>query len=192
MNQNVITVSTVRDSFSQWIDSVAQLAASLLRRVSSPTIVRLVEIEPGEFRLQSGEGAAVEPVAGRLRILNGEIDHKHTSIPSAAVAGNRVELVLQSDRFLFRPLELPNRATEFMAGIVRSQIDRLTPWTANDAAYGWSKPLEENSEKIVVTVAATAVSLIKPYVQAIANIGANSIAIFTGQPDDRSDESPIK
>src|SRR5262245_65628131 len=98
MNQNVITVSTVRDSFSQWIDSVAQLAASLLRRVSSPTIIRLVEIEPGEFRLHSSEGAAVEPVTGRLRILSGEIDNKHTSIPTATVAGKRVEQVPQYDR----------------------------------------------------------------------------------------------
>ena len=73
----------------------------------------------------------------------------------AALSGSRIELVLRSDRFIFRPLELPNRANEFMPGIVRSQIDRLTPWNPADAAFGWSKPVEVGGEKMIVTIAAT-------------------------------------
>jgi general secretion pathway protein L len=194
MSQEIVmTLAIIKEAFSRWIDSVAQLAASLLDRVRSQATIRLVEIEKGEFLLEPNEGAAVKKITpDRIRFFDGQIDQNNASISSVALAGKHVELVLQSDRFLFRPLELPNRATEFMAGIVRSQIDRLTPWTAGDAAYGWSKPLEGDSETMVVTVAATAVSLIKPYVQVIANIGANSIAIFTGPPEGRSDESLIK
>jgi len=79
-----------------------------------------------------------------------------------------------------------------MPGIVRSQIDRLTPWNAADTAFGWSNPIEADAERMVVTIAATAFSLIKPYVQAITDIGVHSIAVFTVLPEADSNASPIK
>ena len=193
MKQSImIAAADTSEAFSGWIESVAQMAAGLLSRISSPATVRFVEAENGEFRLDFVKGTTVGKVANSVIIHDGQINPGRSSISNAPFAGNHVELVLQPDRFLFRPLELPNRASEFMAGIVRSQIDRLTPWTADDAAYGWSKPFKDDSEKITVTVAATAISLIKPYVKAIASIGAGSIAVFVSPLESQSNESPIK
>jgi len=179
---------SINEAFSRWFDSVAESTASLLGHFSSPRMLRLVEQKNGDFALEANnENPGADFTRDRIRIVEGRIDHDRSA---AMLAGSHIELVLQSERFLFRPLELPNRAAEFMPGIVRSQIDRLTPWNAADAAFGWSKPVETDADKMLVTVAATALSLLRPYVQAIADIGAHSIAVFCALPDGSSD--PIK
>lgn len=183
----------IGEAFSGWIDSVTEFAACALGRFSSPRTVRLAEEKNDEFVLQvSKEAAGSDFTRERLRIVEGQIDHSRAAALAVPLAGSHIELVLQSERFLFRPLELPNRAAEFMHGIVRSQIDRLTPWSAADTAFGWSKPVEADAETILVTIAATPLTLVRPYVQAVADIGAHSIAVFTTLPEGASDTPPIK
>ena len=111
---------------------------------------------------------------------------------AATLRGSRIELALKPERFLFRPFELPGRAAEFLDGIIRAQIDRLTPWNASEAAFGWSKPNEAGVDRIVVTVAATARHLLAPYLRAVAAFDAQSIGVFTTSPEHVADASPIK
>ena len=187
----IVAFTAVSEVFSRWIDAVCNLTASLLGQLASPRTVRLVEQSNNEFVLQAnGEVSNIN--FNRIRISDGQIGRDTSALPPEALAGNHVELVLQPDQFLFRPLELPKRATEFMPGIVRSQIDRLTPWNAADTAFGWSKPVTVDAEKMVITIAATAFALIKPYVQAMTDIGVHSIAVFTVPPEPDADTSPIK
>jgi len=58
----------------------------------------------------------------------------------ATLRGSRVELLLKSDHVLFRSLDFPRQAADFLDGMIRAQIDRLTPWSANDAVFGWGRP----------------------------------------------------
>ena len=86
--------------------------------------------------------------------------------------GSRVEIVLQPKRFLFRPLELPARAADFLDGIVRAQIDRLTPWSASEAVFGCSAPVESGAESITTMIAATTRKVAMTYVQAVSSLSS--------------------
>jgi general secretion pathway protein L len=74
---------------------------------------------------------------------------------------------------------LPKRAMEFLDGIVSAQIDRLTPWSASDSVFGWTPPRQLGSDRILLTVVATARALVRPYLQALAGLGAESVALST-------------
>jgi general secretion pathway protein L len=186
-----VTFTAISEVFSRWIDSVCDVAAGVLGQFVSRHTVRLIEEGHDEFVLHaSGQASSSKITSERIRIPEGRTSHH--PLPTATLAGNNIEVILRPVRFLFRPLELPDRAAEFMPGIVRSQIDRITPWNAADSAFGWSEPVKADAERIVVTVAATTFASIKPYVQAITDIGARSIAVFTSLPEAASDAQPIK
>jgi general secretion pathway protein L len=176
-------LSVITAGFSQWIDSVAATVIALHGRLAPPRVIKLIEGEAGKFAFQIDEQTADSKLTnGHFRIVEGKIVEALPDSMAQLLSGRRIELVLRSERFLFAPLALPSRAAEFLEGVVRAQIDRLTPWAAPEAVFGWSKPTETGAERIAVTIAATARSLILPYVQAIASLGAHSIAVITS-PD---------
>ena len=75
---------------------------------------------------------------------------------------------------------------------MRSQIDRLTPWTANEAVYSWTPPIDAPNDRIRLMIAATARAMVAPYVRAIASLNAASIIVTTVQSNQHSKATPIK
>src|SRR5262249_4056889 len=151
------------ETFSSWMDVVSATLVNALEHVRRPRTVRLIEQASGRFKLEMPRRRGAASSADELRIVDGRVASGLAAETAKAIRGSRIELVLQPTRFLFRPLELPKRATEFLDGIVRGQIDRLTPWSASDAAFGWAPPRTVGPERISVTVAATAQALVRPY-----------------------------
>lgn len=176
-------VSQIAEVFSRWMDCVAAALIAARGRFTSSRTVHLVEGADSAFTVVDAKGAPAKTDAERIRIVDGKVVDSLAADVESKVRTSRLEVVLQSSRFMFRPLELPRRAGEFLDGIVRAQIDRLTPWPADDAAFGWSKPRDASSDRIVVTVAATARVLIAPFVEALAGLGADSIVVSTVAPD---------
>src|SRR5437660_370682 len=156
-------IERTKSEIGRWLDDTAAAVIWLVNRVASPRTVRLIEQQGGDFVVDDARSSSPE---ARLRFADGERSSADAGSAGVALRGRRVDLVLQSDRFLFKPLELPARAAEFMDGIVRSQIDRLTPWTAEHSAFGASMPTEAGNGRIVLTVAATAKSVLQPFVAA--------------------------
>ncbi len=178
---------------SHWMDCVAGAISTLLERLATPRLIRLVEEEPGLLSVHPAtkRGTPAHP-AQYLRIVEGTVVEAIPPDAGIQLKGKRAELLLQPSRFLFRPLELPRRASDFLDGIVRAQIDRLTPWNTHDAAFGWTPPSELGNDRIVITVAATALALVAPYMQALTDIGASSIVVSTAQSEANADAPAIK
>lgn len=170
----------IRDGFWRWIDLVAEGLVASLGYFRKERTVCLVEAEPGCFAVRAADiGASAGAGDLELRVENGSFAAPLSARVETALRGSRLELSVRPDRFVFKPLELPSRAAEFLEGVVRSQIDRLTPWSADQAVFGSSVPADLGSGRIVVTVAATAKAMLAPILQAFSRAGARSIVVCT-------------
>jgi general secretion pathway protein L len=180
---------TITASFWRWLDQVAETLLAAIARLSASRTVRLVEADGGQFVLAGTQSitSAAEPAVFRFedgKIVGAQVE--------TALRRGRIELMMRPDRFIFKPLELPSRAAEFLDGVVRSQIDRLTPWSPDRAAFGCSRPADAGSGRIVVTVAATAKAVVAPYLQAFGGLDVRSISISTHAPDSSPEAPDIK
>jgi general secretion pathway protein L len=166
-------LQSLRASLDAWTGTVAATLVAALERTVSPRLVRLVEDETGAFAL---EAARSENVPAAVVFEDGKFAAANLA---QLVRGSRVEIVLRPTRFLFRPLELPARASDFLDGIVRAQIDRLTPWNASEAVFGCSVPTAHGSENITTLIAAAPRRLAMGYVEAVSGFHPYAIAIST-------------
>jgi general secretion pathway protein L len=157
-----------------WTAGVAAAIIAGFDRAVSPRIVRLVEEDDGGFAVETATKS--DNVPTRIAFADGAL-----SAPNLApiFKGSRVEIVLLPKRFLFRPLELPARAAGFLDGIVRAQIDRLTPWNASEAVFGCSAPTESGTESITTVIAATTRKVAMTYVQAVSGFHPAAVAVCT-------------
>jgi general secretion pathway protein L len=186
-------LSPIQEAFYRWIDSVAGTVNGLLHRLHSNHEVRITEEAHDTFTLHAaGAGRKSNLTDHRIRISDGAIEAQLPADWAKMLRGSRAELVLRANRFLFRPLELPKRAAEFLDGIVRAQIDRLTPWTPGEAVFSWTPPTDAPNDRIELTIAATARALVAPYVQAIADLGVASVVVLTVPADADLHGAPIK
>jgi general secretion pathway protein L len=176
-------VSEVGTLFSLWIDAVARSVSAMFDRFESARRILMIEDNAGGFTLQLAKAARNETLAPhRVQVTEGVV----APLPRewmAAFRDSRVDLVLRPSRFLFRPLDLPKRAAEFLDGIVRAQIDRLTPWNAADAVFHWTHPVEVAGERVTMTVVATARAVVAPLVESVADLGAAIVEVSTDAPE---------
>ena len=173
----------IKAYLARWIDWVAAAIVGALTSFRTRKSVQVVEEDNGSFVIQTASGATPSGLPfERVTVVDGQLVSPHPANVEAMLRGSHAELELRPARFMFRPLELPQRATEFLDGVVRAQIDRLTPWSASDAAFGWSAPANAGTDRMVVTVAATARTLVRPLIDALGGAGAESVSVSTASP----------
>jgi general secretion pathway protein L len=162
-------------ALSRWfgarLDDAAEGLAVFAERLRPRRKLVLTEQPDGAL---VGDEAACRLEGGRLAFFqSGE----------AALRGAEVEFRLSDRRFLFRDIELPARAGEFLEGVVRSQIDRLTPWRAQECVFGWSAPSPLDAGRIGVVIAATKRAPVAPLIE----IEADAVTVTCA----RAGQAPI-
>jgi general secretion pathway protein L len=183
----------VVEASSRWIDRVATTIVEGRESLRSRRLYHLVERSDGAFVLHgTSQKEAWDPTGEQIHIVDGQIDASVSAKLAEILRGAHVELVLQPNRFMFRLLELPRRASDFLEGIIRAQIDRLTPWSAAEAAFGWYPSTETANDRMAVTIAATARTLVAPFISAIAALGADTIVVSAALQQPQPDIAAIK
>lgn len=177
--------SQIAAALSMWIDAIARTMSAPLANMNPVRRIEVVENDEGIFTMQLAPKTKMKDgnlSPCRIDIADGMLSNPLSGEWGAAVKGGVVELMLRSSRFVFRPLELPNRAAEFLDGIIRAQIDRLTPWNATEAVFRWTRPRDVAGERIELTVVATGRAAATSLAQAFFDLGAAGVDISSAAP----------
>jgi general secretion pathway protein L len=182
------TISEFKNLFGQWIAAVAEAVDTVAARIMRPRRIELGEGNDGTWvaKAISGRNLPMLPQIS-FRLDKGRPNPALPPEWEAAFRGSRVEVLLPSAQIMLCPLDFPSQAGDFLDGMIRTQIDRLTPWTVSDAVYGWSPPTHTANDRIEVTFAATSKLQVQPILQLagaleVASIGISAAAANDGGP----------
>jgi general secretion pathway protein L len=186
-------ISEIKGLFGEWIAAAARAVNLAVGRYARrPKITLSCEgADTLTARLSSArKGPALPQIS--FRLSNGRPSPALPADWEAAFRGSRVEMLMAPGQVLFRSLDFPRQAQDFLDGMIRTQIDRLTPWPADDALFGWSTPSVTAQERIELTLAATSKQEIQPLVQLATGLGAESLAAFAAPPAGNDTQEKIK
>jgi general secretion pathway protein L len=170
-------LSELKELFSAWIAGTAAAIDAVLMRLVPQRRIELVEVGASGFTARlapEGKAKAVLPPTS-FRLVHGRPDPALGREWQAALRGSRIEVLLQPDQMLFRAIDFPRQASDFLDGMVRAQIDRLTPWTASEAMFGITAPEPVANERIALTLVATSRQKVQPLLRLAADVGAASV-----------------
>lgn len=132
------------------------------------------------YRLESRE-----PVL----VAGGDWDRIEEAHLSRLTKNQAVELRLDQRLAVIKTLQLPEANRSFVEAIVRHQIERLTPWTAETVAYDYSGG-EKEKGAVSVRIVAVARERVEATVQALAKAGVTAGLVgVSSDPLDRA--SPV-
>jgi general secretion pathway protein L len=169
--------SEFKELFVDWIAAVTSAVEAVAGRVVRSRRILIDEAEDGVLTARmmlAKNGPALPDISFRL-----DGGRPNPSLPAdwaAAFRGSRIEAQLPSAHVMARRLDFPGQAGDFLDGMIRAQVDRLTPWTVHEAVFGWSAPAAAN-ERIELIFAATSRFKVQPLLQFAQAMNAACVAI---------------
>ncbi|SHN70630.1 general secretion pathway protein L [Bradyrhizobium erythrophlei] len=179
----ISVLSEAKGLFDEWIATVASAVDSAVGRYAPG---RHIVLEAGSDGLltaklkSSQKGEALSDLS--FRISGGRPNPPLPSNWQSAFRGSHVEMELAPDQVMFRPLDFPKQAADFLDAMIHTQIDRLTPWSADAAVFGWSTPSANPHGRIELTLAAASRQEVEPLIQLATALNAQSLAVFAAPP----------
>src|ERR1700730_2527906 len=106
------TFPAILEALSRWIDRVAAVIVDISEAVRARRLFQLIEQKDGSFVLQgSAPKDGFDCSQKSFQIVDGRVDAAVSSKLADILRGAKVDLLLQSNRFMVRTLELPGRAS---------------------------------------------------------------------------------
>lgn len=171
-------IAEARGWFEQWIAAVAAAVDRVADRLVRKRRIQLDQLAGGTFTASTAASKDDrDPMVLSFRLESGAPQPPLPEAWKTAFNGSGVEVLLSSDQVMTRMLDFPKRATDFLDGMIRAQVDRLTPWAAGEAVFGWAAPAAVTDDRIEVAFSATSMSKVAPLVQMVENLGAASIVV---------------
>jgi general secretion pathway protein L len=186
-------MSGLKDLFERWIAAVAAAVHALAIRAVPQRRILVVEGEANSLtaRVTSAQKGPILP-AVTFRLLHGRPEPALTPEWQAALRSSRIDILMRPEQVLFRAVDFPRQASDFLEGMIRTQIDRLTPWAADDAVFGMTAPTEVANERIALTLAATTKQMIQPLLKLATDAGAASVTGLVEMPEGGREGAPVR
>lgn len=96
-------------------------------------------------------------------------------LPASLPIGANITLFIRPDDVLVIPLVLPIGAKPYIAGVIASQIDRISPWTAEQAVFG-STVTHETATEVHVRIAIASRSAIAHRISTLGISAARALS----------------
>jgi general secretion pathway protein L len=166
-------INTVRSAINWLVEGLIEAWAAIEDRLRPRQRFLLMRSAEG-YALQRPNGETVIaalPLSGEL----GEVPAE----AAAAVKDSDVDIVLPAEELLIRTLDpLPSQSKPYLDGIVRHQLERLTPWRASDVLYSYqTAPAGTDDSRLVVTMAATTRALHQRRLEHLAGLQPRNLRL---------------
>jgi len=184
--------SELKELFAVWIAAVTAAVDSVMTRIVPQRRIVLVEGDDDSFTVRVTPATKAAPPSASFRLSQDGIEPTLNPEWRATLRGSRLDVLLRPDRILFRPIDFPKAAANFLDGMVRAQIDRLTPWTAAEAVFGLTLPQPIANDRIALVLAATSRQTIKPLLRLATDVGAAAVTGLVEVPDSTHAAGPVK
>jgi general secretion pathway protein L len=123
-----------------WRESRRELRSLVVTRENGHVVVR--HAEPARDAMlreaQAGNVIATLPPGAEV-----------SADVSRAAYNSFVVLEFPADKVVMRRITVPAQARKFLSGVIRNQIERLSPWPANGVAYGFAAEASAGDAAVV-------------------------------------------